>query len=212
MEKYEEYQGFDSLMYAEITEDASSSFTVGTPKLLAPAGEISKSTETPRAVKYYDNIAFMVVTAEGSDTINLTVPVLPISQVGELLGKTVDDTTGALLDTGVTKSKYFAIGYRLRFTDDTHRFVWRLKGTFSLDNEEAKSQADNTDTNNQQLVFTGIKTKYKFSMPDGSKKGGKAVVVDERDGLADVEKWFDQVVTPETLSAITPEPPEPEGE
>lgn len=201
---YEEFQGFDELYYAEVTKDDDTGFTTGVPKELAPAGELSKSTETQQAVKYYNNVPFLVVSAEGTDTYNLTVPVIPVSQLGELLGKPVDATTGALLDTGEKLSKHFAIGYRLDFTDGSHRYVWRLKGVFSLPNEEAKSRDASPDTNNQQLVFTGMKTRYKFTMPDGKKKNCKAVVVDSRDELADVESWFDQVITPETLALITP--------
>ena len=200
---YEEFQGFDSLYIAEVTQDDAAGFTTSLPEILAPAGEISRTTETPSAVKFYDNIPYMVVVAEGADTINLTVPALPISLVAKLLGKVIHTATAALLDTGVTKAKYFAIGYRLRFTDDTYRYVWRLKGTFAINQEEAKSQDDTTDTNNQQLIYTGIKTKFKFTMPDASKSGGKSVVVDERDDKADVADWFAQVVTPDTLATIT---------
>ena len=204
--KYEEYQGFDSLFAAEITKDDATGYTAGTPFALAPAGEISVSTDRASAPKYYDNQPFLIVTAEGFDEATLTVPVLPIALIARLLGKAVDTTTGALLDTGETKTKYFALGYRLKFTDGSYRYVWRHKGTFRMDEESAKSQDNTTDTNNHQMIFTGITTIYKFTMPDASKKPGKQIVVDERDGKADVSSWFTQVVTPENLTAITPTP------
>ncbi|XCH78849.1 MAG: major tail protein [Candidatus Dehalobacter alkaniphilus] len=204
--KYDEYQGFDSLFAAEITLDDATAYTAGTPFALAPAGEIAVKTDRASAPKYYDNQAYLVVTAEGFDEATLTVPVLPISLIARLLGKVVDPTTGALLDTGETLTKYFAIGYRLQFTDGTYRYVWRHKGTFRLDEESAKAKDNSTDTNNHQLIFTGITTKFKFTMPDASKKPGKQIVVDARDGKADVSSWFTQVVTPENLTAITPTP------
>lgn len=205
--KYEEYQGFDSLFAAEITKDDATGYTAGTPFALAPAGEISVSTDRASSPKYYDNQPFLIVTAEGFDEATLTVPVLPIALIARLLGKIVDTTTGALLDTGVTQTKYYALGYRLKFTDGTYRYVWRHKGTFRQEEESAKSQDNTTDTNNHQLIFTGITTIYKFTMPDTSKKPGKQIVVDERDGKADVSTWFTQVVTPENLTAITPVTP-----
>lgn len=200
---YEEYQGFDSLFFAEITKDDATAYTAATPAILAPAGEISVKTERASDPKYYDNQPYLIVTAEGFDEAILTVPVLPIALVAKLLGKVVDTATGALLDTGETTTKYFAIGYRLRFTDGTYRYVWRLKGTFRLDEESAKAQDNSTDTNNHKLIFTGITTKYRFDLPDDTTRPGKQIVVDERDGLAKVDNWFTQVVTPENLSVIT---------
>lgn len=203
---YEEYQGFDSLYAAEITKDDATGFTTGTPFVLAPAGEIAVKTDRASDVKHYDNQAFLVVTSEGYDEVTLTVPVLPIALLANLLGKTVDATTGALLDVGVTKTKYFAIGYRLLFTDGTYRYVWRHKGTFLQNEESAKSKDNTTDTSNHQLIYTGITTKFKFTMPDTKKYASKQIVVDERDAKADVSDWFAQVVTPENLSVITPAP------
>ncbi len=203
---YEEYQGFDNLYFAEITKDDATAYTAGTPEVLAPAGEISVKTERATDPKYYDNQPFLIVTAEGFDEATLTVPVLPIALVARLLGKVVDTVTGALLDTGETQTKYFAIGYRLRFTDGTYRYVWRHKGTFRLDEESAKAQDSSTDTNNHKLIFTGITTKFRFELPDASKKPGKQLVVDARDGKANVTSWFTQVVTPENLTVITPTP------
>lgn len=203
---YEEYQGFDSLFAAEITKDDATGFTTSTPFALAPAGEISVKTERASEVKHYDNLPFLVITSEGYDEVSLTTPVLPIALFAKLLGKVVDTATGALLDSGVTSTKYFAIGYRLLFTDGTYRYVWRHKGTFRQDEESAKSKDNTTDTNNQQLIYTGITTRFQFTMPDTKKLPGKQIVVDERDSLANVDSWFTQVVTPENLTVITKTP------
>lgn len=203
--KFEEYQGFDSLYYALITKDDATGFTAAAPVILAPAGEISVSTENASAIRYYDNQAFAVINSEGADTVNLVVPILPAALKGLLTGKVVDTTTGALIDTGEIETRYFAIGYRLRFTDGTYRYVWRHKGTFRIDSEEAKSKDNSTDTNNQTLIFTGMNTKFKFDMPDGKKKPSKQIVVDERDEKADVTNWFTTVITPETIVPLAEE-------
>ena len=74
---------------------------------------------------------------------------------------------------------------------------------FRLDEEAAKAKDASTDTNNHKLIFTGIKTKYKFTLPNNMKRSSKQIVVDERDGKADVESWFEQVITPDNLALIT---------
>ena len=200
---FSEYQGLDELYIAEVTADDNETeggYVTGTPEKI-PAAEISVSTSKESVSKYYDNAAFLTIQSEGNDEVTLTVPQLPISMIGKLTGKTIDATTGALIDDGDPHPKYFAIGYRLRFLDGSHRYVWRLKGSLKIGDEAAKSMDDSTDSNNQQITYTGIKTVHKFTKTGSA---AKAVVVDEKDGKADVENWFTAVVTPDTIKAATP--------
>ena len=198
-EKYEEYQGFDSLCIAEITEDSKENYSVGEVEVLAPAGEISKTTESDLATKYYDNQPYLNIASEGADEVTLTVPVLPLSKQAKITGKLIDEATGALLDDGDPHVKYFALLYRLKFTDGTYRYVVRHKGSFKMGDEAAKSQDSSTDSNNMTLTFTGIKTKHKFVKTNN---GSKAIVADEREGKVDVSTWFEEVVTPDTIKAV----------
>lgn len=200
-EVYAEYQGFDNLVVAEVTKDnnttgAGEGYVTGKVEVLAPAGEISKSTPNDSATKYYDNKAFLVISSEGSDEVTLTVPQLPVSKIAKLTGKYLDTDTGALMDSGEPGTKYFAIGYRLLFTDGTYRYVWRHKGKFKLGDEAAKTKDNTTDSNNQTITFTGITTTHKFTKTN---KGSKAIVVDERDNKCNVSSWFDAVVTPDNI-------------
>lgn len=198
-EVFAEFQGFDSLVVAEVTKDNNineEGYVTGDVEVLAPAGEISKSTSNDSATKYYDNKAFLVISSEGSDEVQLTIPQLPVSKIAKFLGKYLDSETGALMDSGEPGTKYFAIGYRLLFTDGTYRYVWRHKGMFKLGDEAAKSKDDSTDSNNQTITYTGITTNHKFTKTN---KGSKAIVVDERDNKCDVSNWFDAVVTPDNI-------------
>lgn len=197
-QKTVEFRGCDSLVYAEVTaDDLNTAYAVGAVKSLAPVAEISKTVENSSETHYYDNVGMIIIRSEGSDEITLTVPALPLATLADITGKQTDPTTGAFID-GEAVEKYYAIGYRLRLTDGTYRYVWRLKGSFSIPDETSATENDGTDTNNQELTFTGVKTVTKFE------KGGraKAVVVDERDGLCDVTTWFDNVQTPDTIGEL----------
>lgn len=191
-----EFRGCDNLVIAEVTADTNENYTPGTVKELAPVGEISKTVETSSEAKYYDNKAMIVINSEGADTVTFTVPALPLDILAEITGKTVDTATGAFID-GERKEKYFAVGYRLKKTDGTYRYVWRFKGSFNIPDETSATENNGTDSNNQQLTFTGISTTHKFT------KGGsaKAMVVDESDGKADLSTFFDTVTTPDTVKA-----------
>lgn len=194
-----EFRGCDNLVIAEITaDDLGNDYATGEVTSLAPVAEISKTVENSSETHYYDNTGMIIIRSEGSDEVTLTVPALPLSTLAKITGKAIDSATGAFID-GEAVEKYFAIGYRLRLTDGTYRYVWRLKGSFSIPDETSATENDGTDTNNQELTYTGVKTVTKFE------NGGraKAVVIDERDGLANVENFFDEVVTPDTLADLS---------
>ena len=197
-EKYVEYMGFDNLVMAEVTEDTLEAFTTGEVEVLAPAGSIKKSTPREQKASSYDNQTYIVIKSEGDDTVELVVPILPLSIESKLTGADYDPETGVLGNDGLPKTKYFAIGYRLLCSDNTYRYVWRLKGTVAMGDEEAKSK-EGTDSNNMTLTYTGVQTIHKFT---ATGKVCKDQVADERDGLLKYDQWFDQVVTPDTISTI----------
>lgn len=191
----DEFRGTDNLVIAEVTQDNSEGYVTGAVSVLAPVAEISRTTETSSDTKYYDNKPALTINAEGADTITLTVPVLDLATLALITGKLVDASTGAFMD-GESTPKYFALGYRLRLTDGTYRYVWRYKGSFAIPDESSQTESAGTDSSNQSLTYTGIQTQHKFTKPNSSQK---ALVVDERDGLADLSTFFDQVTNCDTL-------------
>ena len=199
MGKYEEYMGFDNLVAAEIITDDADTYETGEVFSVAPAGEIKKSTERSTATKYYDNKAFLNIISEGSDTVELVVPILPLDIEAKLTGKTQDPDTKVLLDSGVPVIKYFALGYRLMKSDGTYRCIWKNKGTFTMGDEEAKSKDDSTDSSNMTLTYTAITTAHVFKKEN---KPSKTMVVDEFDDAILSAKWFDQVVTPDNMAGL----------
>lgn len=199
--KVVEFRGCDNVVVAEVTKDDSTGYTVGNIIPLAPVAEVSKTTENSSETHYYDNVGAIVIRTEGSDEVTLTTPALELGQLATITGKSVDPATGAYVDDeGV--EKYYALAYRLKLTDGTYRYVWRLKGAFSnIPDETSTTESDSVDTNNQSVVYTGNKTLYSFEA--GNIKGrAKAVVIDERDGLADVSGFFSQVVTPDNVASL----------
>lgn len=199
-----EFRGCDNLVIAPIiADDLENDYTVGPVQVLAPVAEISKTVESSSETHYYDNTGMIIIQSEGSDTITLTVPALPLDILALITGKNIDEATGAFID-GPAVERYFAVGYRLRLTDGTYRYVWRLKGSFAIPDETSATENDGTDTNNQQLTFTGVKTITEFTNGGGSGVKGRArgVVVDERDGKCDCTTFFSVVQTPDTIGNL----------
>lgn len=198
MPKAVEFRGCDNLVIAEVTADSSDSvYAAGTVKPLAPVGEISKTVESSSENHYYDNVAMITIRSEGSDEITITVPALELATLGIVTGKKIDTATGAFID-GEAEEKYYAVGYRLKLTDGTYRYVWRLKGTFSIPDETSATENDGTDSNNQELTYTGVRTVTEF----GNGGRAKAVVIDERDGKCNLANFFEKVQTPDTISTL----------
>ena len=197
----DEFRGTDDLYYAEVTnDDNDTGYVTGAVKRLAPVAEISKTVETASDTKYYDNVAAITINAEGADTITLNIPALDLATLADITGKIYDSVTGAFMDGEATPKK-FALGYRLGLTDGTYRYVWRYKGSFAIPDETSQTKNAGTDSNGQTLTYTGISTIHKFT--NAGDKPQKALVVDERDGLADLTNFFDQVTTCDTLEEST---------
>ena len=199
-----EFRGCDNLVIAQITaDDLENEYTTGAVQVLAPVAEVSKTVESSSETHYYDNTGMIIIQSEGSDTITLTVPALPLDVLALITGKNIDEATGAFID-GPAVERYFAVGYRLRLTDGTYRYVWRLKGSFAIPDETSATENDGTDTNNQQLIYTGVKTITEFDNGGGANVKGRsrAVVVDERDGKCDCTTFFSTVQTPDTIGNL----------
>lgn len=208
MAKVFEYRGVDGVVIAEVTGDdneESGGYVTGAVEPLLPVAEIGKTVETSNEAHYYDNQPMIVINSEGSDEITITGAGMDIEKLAKITGKSYDPTTGALID-GPREPRNFALGYRTKGTDGKYRYVWRLKGQFSIPDENNATEDSGTEANGTELTFTGVFTIHKFTKgkyngTSWEKAPVKGIVVDERKGLANVSTFFDTVTTPDTLTA-----------
>ena len=156
---------------------------------------ISKTTASSTEAHYYDNAPKIVISAEGADTVTLTVSAIPLDVLADITGQTWDSTHGAIIE-GPRTQKHFAIGYETKRTDGSKVFVWRLKGMFDIPDTTSNTEDDGTDADGQELTYTGVETTHLFT---ATGKGARSVVADDGLGLADTSTWFNAVVTPDTI-------------
>lgn len=195
---YDDYRGVDNLVYAHVTADDADNYTTGTVQDLIPVAEISKSTEASGAVKYYDNIPAIVINTEGADEVTITGAAIPLDVLADITGKAVDSASGAFIDQP-GNPPYLAIGYKYGLTDGSEVVYWRLKGKFTLPEATSATVDDGTDSNGQELVFTGVNTVHKFT---ATGKTAKGVVLDSRVSTFTDTAVFAQVVTPDNLTDV----------
>ena len=95
--------------------------------------------------------------------------------------------------------RYFAIGYQTKTTSGDVMYVWRLKGTFNIPDQNSQTEDDGTDANGQEITFTGISTTHKFTKTSSA---AKAVTVNTGlDLIADKANFFTAVQTPDSITA-----------
>ncbi len=197
-----EYRGVTDLVIAEVLTDNNKEgegYTTGEVIELAGVGEISKTTGNSSESKYYNNMAAIVINSTGADEIKCSVSVIPQDKLALITGQDYDEETGTLIE-GERKVKYFALGYKTKKTNGDEIYVWRHKGTFNIPDNTHATENDGTDSNGQEVTYTGISTTHKFNK---TRKVAKAINVDVSKGLADVSTFFDTVTTIDTLKKVT---------
>lgn len=199
MSKFTLSRGLKNIMYAEVTKDGSDAYTVGTPAQLIPAGNLSISVDSSTADTYFDNALFYRAGQEGNSVVTIDGAMLRPEMVAEITGKTVDSTTGVIIDDGKYHEKYFAVGGEIGLVDGTKINVWFLKGTFSYPDESAKTEDASTDVGAMTLTFNAIRTIYEFSGKGACKRVVMDTEVSEMKSEAD---FFEQVVTPDNIATL----------
>jgi phi13 family phage major tail protein len=197
---YQDYRGVEGLVYAEVIQDTSAGYITGTVKPLAGVAEISKTTETSSDTKFYDNIPAIVIDAQGADTLTITTDVIPYEVLADINGQYYDENTGMFVEQE-SVSKYFAIGYVTETTSGQKILVWRLKGKFNIPDSDHVTRDAGTDSNGQELTYTGINTTYKIVKTTRTAKSVNVPVSDK----VDTSDFFDSVQTPDTVGG-TPTP------
>lgn len=197
-----EYRGIRGLVAAEVTKDDTDEITFGTPFEIAGVAELSRTTEANSEAHYYDNVPAVVIDSTGSDEVTISTSAIPFEPLAKITGQVYDAAKGMFVE-GERQAKYFAIGYITEKTDGTEVFVWRLKGKFSIPDSTHSTKNDGTDANGQEITFTGINTKHKFT---ATGKTAKAINVDQGVNPQVEATFFAEVQTPDTVTAPTPTP------
>lgn len=190
-------RGLSDIYICEI-EDTEAAYTpVGTPEKLIPAGELTIRKSVEKAQTYLDNNLYEEVGKESPSELSIVGAAVRAAFLAWIEGKTVDATTGAVLDDGDWHSKYYAICGKRGYTDGTSEYFWFNKCSFGGAEESGKTEDDSTDSNGMTLPFTAYKTKHKFKGGAGSKVVRIDTATTKLKADAD---WTKQVITPDNLA------------
>lgn len=195
-----EYRGVENLVAAEVIKDDLDEYTTGDVFDIAGIAELGRTTESSSETKYYDNIPAMVLDSVGADTVTCSVSAIPLDVLAKITGQHYDEETGTFVE-GQREAKYFALGYKTKKTNGNEIYVWRFKGKFSIPDSSHATETAGTESNGQEIIYTGIATTHKFTKTN---KPAKAINVDVALDKAEVSTFFNTVTTLDTLVAKTP--------
>lgn len=200
-----EFRGIKNVRIAQITKDDATGYTTGAVQHLAGAAKLSRSAEYSQATKYYDNIAALVVGAEGDDTLTIDVSALDLATQALVTGKEYDETNDCILE-GEPEIRYFALGYETSDTAGKTRKVWRYKVQFSFPDEEYSTKNADTESNGQTLECKSIYPTHNFTYKIGTTTktaSKKAVVISDEGSYTGFDTFLDSVVTPDQIYPVS---------
>jgi phi13 family phage major tail protein len=202
--------GLDSLYFALVTQDDNTAYVAGTPEYLAPSATASMEPQSTFSIQYADNQPYEVMAAEAETKITLEVTGLSLLQLATIIGRSFDAATGRMYDNG-SIPPYIALGFRTLKSNGHYRYFWILKGKFSMPKEDVATLADKPDPKSLQIIFTAIRTTWKFSLPNSVTDSVKRVIGDDDTANFTVAAtWFSQVQTPTSTApgalTVTPDP------
>ena len=194
-------RGLSEIYIDEVTDSAEAYTPAGKPEQLIPAGELKIKKSVGKTQVYYDNALYSEVRKENASEMEIVGAAIRAMFNAWLEGKSIDTTTGAIMDDGEAHEKYFAISGKKDYTDGTSEYFWFLKCSYGGAEESTKTKDDSTDASGMTLPFTAYKTQFKFT---NGKKAAKVVRIDTSTTKIKADaSWTKQVVTPDNLSEVT---------
>ncbi len=190
--------GLKDIYIAEVTENSTSNYTVGTPTKLARALSSKITDKFESETTYSDDAVEDVVEEYVNTEIEIGINTLSNTDYAKLFDTLYKN--GYLLKSSNDKAKEVALGFRSKRTDGTYDFVWYYCGKFTeRPDEEFETKGDKIST--QTATLKGIfYARQKEDTIDGKKKPLYNVRVNECELIeADtnaktaIADWFSKV-------------------
>jgi hypothetical protein len=112
-------------------------------------------------------------------TLELNVADLPPQQRAELLGATYNEANGGLSHSANDIPPYVAVGMAIKKSNGSSRYVWYLKGKFSVPDDNNQTKADSINWNTPTITGNFLKRdaddKYRDSIDTDDVKVSQAV-------------------------------------
>lgn len=197
-----QYRGCSRLVYALVTESETAT-TYGDVKVLAPVKSVSRDIDASHENVWADNAIQETHFSGTKVTRSFDCTRLAPDVEAEILGLTVvsvGSKKAYATDPDGSQRPYIAVGYALHDGDAENpcEVVWAYHGKVLSVSKASNTIDDGTGSEGQTVEI-------EFSAPvrpfTATQKRNLDLAMDV-DSIADVAKWFAQVVTPDNASTI----------
>ena len=188
------WRGVRGLKAAKLLTDTTEAIEYDEVRDLCGIATLSKTTETSSETKFYDNSPAVIIQGTGGDEVAIDGSAIDEEAQAWMMGETYDETDDIYIE-GSPEQNYYALGYIVKKSDGSERYIWRLKGSFAYPESEHNTEDDGTDSTGTSLTYTGVETIHKFNK---TSKTAKAVNVGA--DKYDENKFFATVQTPDTYT------------
>jgi hypothetical protein len=200
-----QYRGCSRLVYAIETEEEDGTITYGEVKQLAPVKSVSREINSDNQAVYADNTAQQRVYGATSVTRSFETTRIAPEVVAELLGDTtlaVGSAKAHLTAPDGSSRPYIAVGYALYDGDDTTpcEVVWTYHALVNSISASSSTMDDGTGSEGQTIEITNFAPKKAWA-----KTGKRNLDIDlpiDSTNVSMVDKFFQQVVTPDNAEAV----------
>lgn len=193
--KYKDWRGIRSLHAAKLLKDTAAEIAWDTPYFMCGTSSLTRSTETSIAPKYYDNVPALNNRSVGPDEVEVEGSAIEDDVRAKTLGEYYDEEN-EIYSEGDREVLEHAMGYITKKTDGREWLVWRYRGTFGDIPDEHATEDDGTDSNGNNLTYSGLPTQHKFTKTG---KVGRSVRCPLDKFPGGEEAWFAQVQTIDTV-------------
>lgn len=160
--------GLDKCCVAPLlTDDGTNVPTYGTPIALAGAVSAGVTKNGEVAVDWADNGPFFTTNSRGNTDMTLEVTNIAPATYANILG--MNRANGITQETAMDQAPYFAMGFRVWIggTDangnNIYKYVWLLKGRFSVPDETNETKKESISYQHMSLKATFVKTAYEVN-------------------------------------------------
>jgi phi13 family phage major tail protein len=132
--------GLKNLYYALLTKDDSTGVAYGAPQKIAGVINAKVAPNADSLTVYADDGPSEQIFQLATINVDLETKDIPLDVLAALLGHTVSG--GMIIKKDTDIAPYVAIGYQSTKNNGKNRFMWLLKGKFTLPDVVDKTKAD----------------------------------------------------------------------
>src|SRR5690606_39091327 len=179
--------GLRDLYYALVLSDDSDATVYDTPKKIAPAVSATITPTVNSETFYADDGPYDETSSLGGIELSISSSEVPLEIQAELLGHTIDATTGVMIKKSSAVPPWVAVGFRSLKSNGKYRYVWLLKGKFREPEESYETKGESVTYQPSTLVGTFVKREsddaWQYVIDEDSENFNQEVALN----------WFNQV-------------------